>query len=75
MEDVTPPPMEPPAIICINVWNGKTKAKLASATVPNCPTYQASVNVTAVSMVMATTFGPARRQSSSGTGACSMRSK
>ena len=54
--------MAPPDIICIKVRKGKASARLASATVPNCPTYQASAKVIAVIIATAMTFGVASRQ-------------
>ncbi len=41
-EDVLAPPIAPADIICINVINGKTKARLANDTFPNFDTKYAS---------------------------------
>ena len=67
--DVVPPPMAPPAIICIRVRKGNANARLARAAVPSRSTNHASENVTAVIMATAKTFGVAKRQSAFATGA------
>ena len=55
--DVVPPPIAPPAIICMSVRKGNTNARLARACVPSLPTYQASANVTPVITATARTLG------------------
>ena len=42
IDDVLAPPIAPADIICINVINGKTKARLANDTFPNFDTKYAS---------------------------------
>ena len=56
-EDVVPPPMAPPDIININIWNGKTSANTASDSVPRKPIKNASAKVAIVQKSQAIPLG------------------
>ena len=74
MADDMPPPIAPDDIICMSISPGNTSAIPASAGVPSRPMKCASINPVEAWASMTSTFGPARRNSNPGTGACSSAS-
>jgi hypothetical protein len=59
MAAATPPPMPPAAIMVINIMNGKTSAKPASAGVPSRPKMKVSAMATKVWATITAVVGPA----------------
>ena len=68
--EAVPFPIPPFPIIPIKVWNGKTIAKPANATVFTLPTYHASENVTIEIIMTANILGAANRYNILGIADC-----